>query len=291
MTDDHSSDPKMTATTAKDPPIAPPPPTKTPVVLPPMHAFTPPAFPEGGRGHFPNGYHPYQHYPNPMYANTQGGMVQQAVPPGMFDPSVYQAPIRLPFTVNNNSTSNGRDGGSGGNQTVTATATDPVDLLSLLSSDEEAAPPVAKRKYKKRAPSVKDAAAAAKKKAKTAEDLDKRTKYFSQGEVTLLLDLIEELKPSGGSTTWQMLEYRFNKEWDGEERNINSLHNKFKTLYSALPKTGDPNCPPDVRRAKRIRNHIMYDNGVTTATEGVTNGVDSTVAPNQKDRLCCAPFW
>jgi hypothetical protein len=281
MTDDESPNPKTTGPTATNPPIAPPPPTKGPFVPPPMHAFPPPPF--------PNGFLPYQHYPNAMYANTTAGMVQQALPPGMFDPAPYPAPIRLPFTINNNSTSNGRDGGLGGNQSNQAAgspAMEPVDLLSSDEEDEVPAPPVvAKRKYKKRAPSVKDVAAAARKKAKTADDADKRTKYFSQAEVTLLLDLIEELKPSGGSATWQMVEYWFNEEWDGDERNVQSLRNKFKTLYSALPKTGDPNCPPEVRRAKRIKNAIMYDNGVTTATEGVTNGVDSTVPPNTNERL------
>jgi hypothetical protein len=60
-------------------------------------------------------------------------------------------------------------------------------------------------------------------------------KYYSNKEVTLLLDLIEEMKPNGGSATWQMLEYRFNKASGLPPREMKSLRNKFKALFTALP--------------------------------------------------------
>jgi hypothetical protein len=250
-----------------------------------------------------------------MYHNTvTGAMAQQAVPMGMFDAPLYQLPSRPPFgavTVNN-STSNGGDGGAGGNvavnqggdsETLPNTGGPPIDLAS---SDEDvgeeeatdAPAPRVKRKYTKKAAkwskdgtTVRDAAVAARKKAKASneDEDDKKARYFSRGDVARLLDLVEEMKPSGGSATWQMLEHRYNADNDegAPIRTLNSLRNKFKTLYASTPNTGDPNCPPDVRRAKRIKNRIMYDNGVTTVTNGITNGTDTTTAP-EKERAFVA---
>jgi hypothetical protein len=38
---------------------------------------------------------------------------------------------------------------------------------------------------------------------------------------------------------------------------VDSIKRKFKELYSRRVKTGDPNCPQEVRRAKRLRHQIV----------------------------------
>ena len=38
---------------------------------------------------------------------------------------------------------------------------------------------------------------------------------------------------------------------------MDSIKRKFKELYSKRVKTGDPNCPQEVRRAKRLRHQIL----------------------------------
>jgi hypothetical protein len=94
----------------------------------------------------------------------------------------------------------------------------------------------------------------------------KRQKYYNNAEITTLLDLVEELQPNGGASAWEYLMHRYNEAHPDNVREYDSLRNKWKTLYSASPPTGNPICPPNVVRAKRIKDIIMYDSGATTTT-------------------------
>jgi hypothetical protein len=229
----------------------------------------------------------------------------------MGDPVYYgQQPTRLPFG-DHNTNNNSHQVGNGNSVAVASNAKPPpnantrLPALDLASSDEDApvarkkGAPLSKKKEAAAAAKKKKAAAAAvaRKKLKARQELlassddeeeddddgslvtqkvaavgEEPKKYYSNKEVSLLLDLVEEMKPNGGTATWQMLEFRFNKNSGLPPRELKSLRNKFKALFTALPPTGDPNCPPHVRRAKRIKNKIMYGNGATTATDGVTKG-------------------
>lgn len=79
----------------------------------------------------------------------------------------------------------------------------------------------------------------------------RRGKNFSAAEVTILLDLVEEIRPTGNNQ-WDTLYDKWTTYFSDTDRTTNGLRKKFKTLYYSKIPTGDPNCPADVKRAKRI---------------------------------------
>ena len=78
---------------------------------------------------------------------------------------------------------------------------------------------------------------------------------FGDQEVSHMLDLIEERSPIG-SQEWDMIEALHNAKFPDQKRTKETIKRKFSMLYSTRSPTGDPNCPPLVRRAKRIYNQI-----------------------------------
>jgi hypothetical protein len=250
---------------------------------------------------FPNpAYHPF---PNQDMLQIQH-LMQPAVPGAHL-----QAPPRLPFSNTNTAT------GHAGNINITPhgraqtqpTGNEPTIEELLGSSSEEEAPVTQKKapaprkrgSYKKKK-SVKrkladelldsgdsDAeeeeeveesrAKKGSKKKKSKGGSEPNKSYYKQGKITMLLDLIEEHKPNGGNSTWLIIQHRFNEgKPESEHRQVASLRNKFKSLFKQLPPTGDPNCPPNVKRAKRLKDAIMYGNGATTAVEGTAIGTERT---------------
>lgn len=89
----------------------------------------------------------------------------------------------------------------------------------------------------------------------------KKGPNFDDEEASSLLDTIEEVLPIG-SQAWEEVT-RVHSSVFGE-RKENSLRRKFNRLKSAKPPTGDPNCPPLVRRAKRIMQKIYKKSEATT---------------------------
>ena len=85
----------------------------------------------------------------------------------------------------------------------------------------------------------------------------KKGKHWKSDEIDLLLSLVEERLPLGGNE-WDTLSLQYNVrramdlQW-APERDPDSCRTKFKTLKNVKKPTGDPTCPPNVRKAKRIR--------------------------------------
>ena len=94
-----------------------------------------------------------------------------------------------------------------------------------------------------------------------------------------MLDLVEEHLPLG-QDHWQNLATEYNSTYPQRARDYESLRNKFKSLFKVNKPTGDPNCPPQVARAKRLYRMIenrsagldMDDDGADDAEDA---GVDA----------------
>ena len=83
----------------------------------------------------------------------------------------------------------------------------------------------------------------------------KRGRSYSTANTYHLLDLIEEIEPCGGEE-WNLIASRYNAHFGGESRSCEDLKNKFKTLKGVKKPTGDPSCPPEVIRAKRLQKSL-----------------------------------
>ena len=81
----------------------------------------------------------------------------------------------------------------------------------------------------------------------------KRGTGFSAAETDNLLELMATILPIGGEE-WDRVEREHSILWPAEKRTVPSLKRKFQSLYQTKVATGDPNCPPQVRRAKHIQN-------------------------------------
>jgi len=79
---------------------------------------------------------------------------------------------------------------------------------------------------------------------------------YSLEEIDSLLDLIEDELPIS-STLWDNIQKSHLSRYPDQRRGVDSIKRKFKELYSKRVKTGDPNCPQEVRRAKRLRHQIV----------------------------------
>lgn len=87
---------------------------------------------------------------------------------------------------------------------------------------------------------------------------------YSAADVAQLLNIVKEVKPVG-SDMWQSVAdkyaiYAFNHH--RQLRESDHLKKKFNALVNHKKKTGDPDCPSDVREAKRIWRVIEGEIGV-----------------------------
>ena len=82
-----------------------------------------------------------------------------------------------------------------------------------------------------------------------------RGKGFSQAETDALLSLLEEYHPIS-NMEWEYIAREHNTLFPEHHRDWASLKRKFTLLYGKKMPTGDPNCPQDVRRAKRCHEEI-----------------------------------
>ena len=90
-----------------------------------------------------------------------------------------------------------------------------------------------------------------------------RAAAYTQLEIDKLLDLIEDVLPCGADQ-WERVGTAFRNHFIGapKPRDTDSLKLKFKTLRLHKKPTGDPLCPPDVKRAKRIYRQIEINSDV-----------------------------
>ncbi|KAI9317829.1 hypothetical protein BDR26DRAFT_927233 [Obelidium mucronatum] len=90
-----------------------------------------------------------------------------------------------------------------------------------------------------------------------------RGKQFTRGELDALLDVLAESLPAG-QQQWENVARLLSKK--GFDRDMESWRNKFKTLKNTKKRTGDPDCPTPVKRAKWIQRDI--DNSVHVFEDG-----------------------
>jgi hypothetical protein len=101
----------------------------------------------------------------------------------------------------------------------------------------------------KKTPSTKPA-------SKKKSDKGKGSHYSSE-EIDLIMDIIEEVLPSG-EYMWDRVakEYNDRKPRGSACRDMESIRNKFRKFKNEKKPTGDPNCPEHVKRAKTIQRAI-----------------------------------
>lgn len=106
-----------------------------------------------------------------------------------------------------------------------------------------------------------------------------RGKNYSDANLTYLLDRVEDILPKG-IDEWNGIAFSYNAHFgNGENRNGESLRNKFKELRNSSKPTGDPDCPEPVRRAKRIQRQIelsmdVVDFGDTFGNNGNEEAIE-----------------
>ncbi|KAI9990531.1 hypothetical protein PInf_018085 [Phytophthora infestans] len=84
-----------------------------------------------------------------------------------------------------------------------------------------------------------------------------RGRGFTTPQVERLLSLVEQILPLG-SAQWDDVHYAYNRNLPAEwpQRDSDSLRRKFYALKNAKKPTGDPSCPPEIRRAKHVFREI-----------------------------------
>ena len=99
---------------------------------------------------------------------------------------------------------------------------------------------------------------------------------YSSADIDALLTYVEQVLPIGANM-WALVSLRF-ASWAQRagrpERDQESLKSKFDKLANTKESTGDPSCPPDVRRAKHASREIQA-NAVR-----VTLGEDANSLPS-----------
>lgn len=82
-----------------------------------------------------------------------------------------------------------------------------------------------------------------------------RGRGFTTTEVESLLEVIEEVLPIG-QNEWDTVLHQHQSRYPDYDRTRDSIKRKFASLYNSKKPTGDPTCPPTVRRAKQLFNLI-----------------------------------
>ena len=104
----------------------------------------------------------------------------------------------------------------------------------------------------------------------------KRGAKFTIAELERLLDVIDEILPIG-APDWEKVWDRHVSNFPKKERTVESLKRKFQELARKKIPTGDPECPPHIRNAKRIFRKIVL------ASDGSTGGSDGSENENDDD--------
>eukprot|EP01032_Pedospumella_encystans_P027774 gene27774-31374_t len=114
-----------------------------------------------------------------------------------------------------------------------------------------------------KAPSTKTVKAAKAAKPLKVKKGATRSKRWTPNETEILLDVIEEWLPAGPQM-WDNACINYNRELKERadeigtfpQRDLDSMKTRWKILKNAKKPTGDPTCPPDVKRAKRLWKSI-----------------------------------
>ena len=148
-----------------------------------------------------------------------------------------------------------------------------------VAKNKSASTPVAKNKSAKK----KKAVAKQPKPNGKAKNLGGSGSRFSREEKTILLDLIEDVMPFSNSE-WQKVGLAYNEKVDEErEREWLNLRKLFRTLWNHSVPTGDPKCPPDVKRAKRLYWSIKAKSGMETGSDIEISSSDDEMDDDDDD--------
>lgn len=83
---------------------------------------------------------------------------------------------------------------------------------------------------------------------------------YKAEEIERLLDAVADIQPLGAND-WALVEQQFNNSADPDDialtRDQDSLKKKFDKMAATKKSTGDPSCPPHIRRAKHIARDIV----------------------------------
>jgi len=105
---------------------------------------------------------------------------------------------------------------------------------------------------------------------------------YSSADVNSLLDIVEEIEPLGANM-WAYVAQDFSK-WaianDRPSRDPSSLKSKFDKMVKFRKPTGNPTCPPAIRRAKTIARSLLAKACATDLggrLSGAESGSDSDI--------------
>ena len=103
---------------------------------------------------------------------------------------------------------------------------------------------------------------------------------YSPDEVAHLLEIVEEILPISGAE-WELVERRHFAYHSDMQRSSDHLRKKFNELARTRIPTGDPNIPPGVSGAKRIRTLIIEK--TEAGTGSVSDGFGLYLGPGDSD--------
>ena len=107
----------------------------------------------------------------------------------------------------------------------------------------------------------------------------RRGANFTAAELDSFLDAVEEVMPLS-ATQWEDVAEAHLTRYPDFERTVTSLKRKFKELYTKRVSTGDPHCPPAVRKAKRLKHAIVeLMDGTDLQSEEGGNAADDRSMP------------
>ncbi|KUF77818.1 hypothetical protein AM587_10007461 [Phytophthora nicotianae] len=111
---------------------------------------------------------------------------------------------------------------------------------------------------------------------------NKGSSNYKMADVNRLLDLVESYLPLG-KDEWERLASKFNatrpRSW--AERGFDSLHRKYKALYSTRKPTGKANIPPHIEQTKELKRAV--DEKVNVVEMDDCAGVDSDEDPDEEN--------
>lgn len=103
---------------------------------------------------------------------------------------------------------------------------------------------------------------------------------FSVAEMENLLDSIEQVLPLGPDE-WEAVADAHLMSYPTYQRDAVSLRRKFQSLYNTKIQTGNPECPPHIRKAKRLRYRIEERADTSNMVDG--NDVDIGIADEENE--------
>eukprot|EP00536_Pseudo-nitzschia_multiseries_P016629 jgi/Psemu1/46974/gm1.46974_g len=89
---------------------------------------------------------------------------------------------------------------------------------------------------------------------------------YSRREVMELLYTLKAILPVGPED-WAQVGLIHNDNFPDTNRSVENLRRKYNGLYRKQIPTGDPNCPKDVKLAKRVKYLIKCKEGVGDGQE------------------------